>query len=323
MAGLAGAAGEASSASPLVAIRADHMVLDVALRGDRLLVATQSGRVEVYDALTGVAQPTLFSDAGSPERKFAPTVRSVAIAPDGEEVAVVTSEGLLHRYEFVPSSDSLETRLLGKRSIPGLMEARYLDAHRILLADMRGELALVDVDSGVEVYRRQLDYDPIYAIDLSPDGSRLAVAFRSSRVQIVEPVSGETQHVLKGHLDSVFGLAWLDDDQLATASKDKQLFAWDLRQADPRPRSLYRGDHYITALGADRAGSRLAIPLDGFEVGLVAFADGSIGSRLKGHTAPVHRLLFVDDGRKLVSAGYDARVFVWKLDSESESSTRR
>ncbi len=317
------AAGEVLPSNPLVAIRADHMVLDLVLNRGQLLVATQSGRVEVYDAATGSALPSLFSEPAVEGREFAPTVRSVAVSPDGTELAVATSEGLLYRYALTATAESLNTRLLDKHPVPGLMEALYLDARRILLADMRGELALLDVERGIEVHRRQLDYDPIYAIDLSPDRSLLAVAFRSSRVQIVDPATGETRKVLKGHLDSVFGLAWLDDHELITAGKDKQLLAWDLRNSDPRPRSLYRGDHFITALGVDRSGNRLAIPLDGFDVGLIALSDGAIGPVLKGHTAPVQKLLFVDDGRKLVSAGHDARVFVWKLDSAQESSTRR
>jgi hypothetical protein len=66
---------------------------------------------------------------------------------------------------------------------------------------MRGELSLFDIERGIErgieIHRRQLDYDPIYAIELSPDRGLLAIAFRSSRVQIVEPETGKIRHVLK------------------------------------------------------------------------------------------------------------------------------
>ena len=45
--------GAAPSPVPQVAMRADHMVLDAALRGTSVLVAIQSGRVESFDWLAG------------------------------------------------------------------------------------------------------------------------------------------------------------------------------------------------------------------------------------------------------------------------------
>lgn len=317
-------AGGDSRSLPLVSIRADHMVLDIALRGDQLLVATQSGRVDVYDGLTGDVLPSLYSEPELDDRPFTPTVRSLAISPDGTELSVVTSDGLLHRQALGTEGVLTRAQPLGVTAVPGLMLVRYLDGPRLLLADMRGELALLDTLSGDEVYRRQLDYDPIFAMDLSPDRSQLALAFRSSRVQIVSPATGETTRVLKGHLDSVFALEWRGDHKLVTAGKDKQMFEWDLRETDPKPRSLYRGDHYITALGIDQAGDRLAFPVDEHAVAFIELASGRIEERrLEGHTAPVQKLVFIDAGQKLISAGYDARVFVWNLDSEREPNVRR
>lgn len=35
---------------------------------------------------------------------------------------------------------------------------------------------------------------------------------------------------------------------------------------------------------------------------------------LDGHTAPLHALRFVDDGRVTISSGRDARTFVWRVE---------
>jgi WD40 repeat protein len=311
-------ASEARTSRPVLSVRADHMVLDLVIYRDQLLVGTQSGRVDIYDRATGQLRPPLFVESASSDSGFAPTIRSLDVSPNGTELAVATADGLLRRFELAEKSQAGEAVLVDERAIPGLMLARYLDDRLILLADMRGELALFDIDRATEIHRHQLDYDPIYAIELSPDHGLLAVAFRSSRVQIVEPETGEVRHVLKGHLDSVFGVAWLSDHELATAGKDKRVLVWDLREPDPRPRVLYRGDHFITALGIDRIAGRVALSLDGFDVGLVQLSDQKIERRLSGHTAPIQKLLFIDEGRGLVSAGHDARVFVWNLEHQSE-----
>jgi WD40 repeat protein len=318
----AAGANEARTSRPMIAVRADHMVLDLVMYRDQILVGTQSGHVDVYNRATGDLRPPIFVYSAPTDSGFAPTVRSLAVSPNGTELAVATSDGLLRRFELGEKSESGEAVLLDERAVPGLMLARYLDDRRILLADMRGELSLLDIAGGIEIHRRQLDYDPIYAIELSPDKRLLAVAFRSSRVQIVEPESGEVRHVLKGHLDSVFGVAWLSDHELATAGKDKRVLVWDLRKIDPQPRVLYRGDHFITALGVDRIAGRVALSLDGFDIGLVQLSDQQIEQRLSGHTAPIQKLLFIDEGRSLVSAGHDARVFVWNLEHESEQKVQ-
>jgi hypothetical protein len=316
-------AGGTRGTAPLVSIRADHMVLDLMTLGDRLIVGTQSGRVDVYDRHTGAPLPPLFVEPEVAGRPFAPTVRSLAISPGGGEFSVVTSDDLLHRFALRSDDGVVSATPVTERKVPGLMVAHYLDDDRILLADMRGELALLDTRREVEVHRRQLEYDPIYALALSPDGSLLAIAFRSSRVQIVDPESGETRYVLKGHLDSVFDLEWIDDRRLVTAGKDKRLLAWELGEGDPQPSALYQGDHYVTAVGVDRARGRMAVSLDEFDIGLLQISDGSIERRFEGHTAPVQKLVFVDEGRALISAGSDARVFVWNLEPEQGQNVKR
>jgi len=45
---------EPASPAPQIALRADHMVLDAALRGRKALLAVRSGRVEVFDFLAFV-----------------------------------------------------------------------------------------------------------------------------------------------------------------------------------------------------------------------------------------------------------------------------
>jgi WD40 repeat protein len=231
----------------------------------------------------------------------------------------VSSDGVLRVFEFGPE-DGASLSLV--RESPGLRIASFLDEKELLLGDLRGELALLDLDAGTELYRRQLEYDPIYNVAPGPNGARAALAFRSSAIQIVDVRSGETTVVLRGHRDSVYALAWLGVDALVSGGKDKRLFAWDLPRPDAEPRELYRGDHYITALGTDADSSRLALSLDDHRVGILRLADGQITHRLEGHTAPLQVLAFVDAGRRLISVGNDARVLVWRLDEdETEDHT--
>lgn len=314
----AGAA-QAVVAGPMLSLRADHMVLDAAAHGSKLLVATQSGQLGAFDWREGrVEEPLLVLEP--PEgQELPPTLSSVAVSPSGQLCATISSDGRLRvgRLGGPGGPGVLEPLFSKQRS--GLLIARFLDEERLLLGDMRGELALLDLVSEREVYRRQLDYDPIYALAVGPERRRVAVALRSSRIQIVDAESGATLHVLEGHRDSVFDVLWLGVDRLASGSKDKSLLLWDISRNDPKPRLLYAGDHYITALALEPRSETLAFTLDHNRVGILRLADQHITQRLEGHTAPVQVLLFVDAGRRLISAGNDARVLVWNLEAGSQT----
>ncbi|MBW2422499.1 MAG: PQQ-binding-like beta-propeller repeat protein, partial [Deltaproteobacteria bacterium] len=312
----AGVAAEGGTVERIQAFRAEHMVLDVVSRGSLILAGTQSGEVDVFDWRQGRKLEVLMATEVSEGQKFAPTVQSVAVSPSERLCAVITSDGKLRvlRLEEVAESGGLKGEPVFTLERPGLMVARFVGEGQVLVGDMRGELALVDLAERRELYRRQLEYDPIYEMVISPDAERAALGFRSSRVRIVDPQSGEVLQVLKGHRDAVYGVAWLGDDRLATAGKDKHLYVWDLRQADPAPKTLYAGDDYITALGSDPAGGRLALTVDDNDVALYDLADGRISHRMEGHSAPVQSLVFFEGGSRLVSAGNDARIHVWALD---------
>lgn len=294
--------------SPLVALRADHMVLDVAVLGERVLVATQSGRIEAHDWREGRRLPDLLALDPEPGRDLPPTVSCVTVSPTARRVAAASSDEKLWLFELDAQGAVLGRRILSSGPV---VACRFLDEGRLVLGDLRGELTLLDWSDGEELFRRQLDYDPVYAIAVSPGGSRVAVGLRSSRVHVLDAESGRAVRLLEGHKDSVFAVGWAGDDLLVSGSKDKRVLAWDLAADPPRPRILYQGDHYITALAID--GDRLALTLGAHQIGLLGIRDGRIRRGMAAHTAPVQRFAFLDGGRRLLSAGNDARVLVWDV----------
>jgi len=295
---------------PLLSLRADHMVLDAAIRADRILVATQSGRIQVFDWRRGLELPTLLSLAPETGRELAPTVPCVALSPSARWLAAASSGDQLWLLELDARGDGVGRRVLASARA---LTCRFLDESRLLLGTLRGELVLLDVEQGRESFRRQLDYDPVYAVSVSPDRARVAVALRSSRIHIVEPETGRSLRILEGHRDSVFALDWVSDDVLVSASKDKRVLRWDLTVDPARTRTLHHGDRPVTALAVEPARGRLAVTLDDHRIGLLNLADGRVIRRLVGHSAPVQRLAFVDGGKRLISTGHDARVLVWDV----------
>ena len=81
---------ETSAAERVFSFRADHMVLDAAVRGSEILVGTQSGRVQAFDWRDGTAAGSLLATQGAPGDAYPPTVTSVAVSPAGASLAVVS-----------------------------------------------------------------------------------------------------------------------------------------------------------------------------------------------------------------------------------------
>lgn len=76
----------------------------------------------------------------------------------------------------------------------------------------------------------------IHDLKFSPDGKHLAVGggepAESGAVEILAWPSGESQTLLEGHTDSVLGVAWRSDEQLASASLDHEVVLWSLPDQD-------------------------------------------------------------------------------------------
>ena len=195
------------------------MVLDAALRGRDALLAVQSGRVQVFDWMAGTSLTSLLTLPPEPGHSFPPTVSSVAVSPGRGLVAVAASDGKLRLLE--PAGKGRPT-LRRSIEVSAVQVCRFLDDERLLLGEMTGEVALLDLEQGQELYRRQLDYDPVYDLAVSPDGDRVAVAFRSSRIQIVRAESAEMVRALEGHRDSVYDVAWLGENAIVFTSESKE-----------------------------------------------------------------------------------------------------
>ncbi len=300
--------------SPHLELRADHMVLDAARFGAEIIVGTQSGIVTRFDWREGRVLDDVLRLTPREGQDLPPAARSVAISPAGRILAVTSSDERLHLFERAASAAPFSP--LAQRPLMAGMRCLFLDEERLLVGTMRGEIILHRVEDGLEVYRHQLEYDPVYAMALHPGGRFVAVSFRSSRIQIIDVESGKTVRKLDGHRDSVFALAWFGDGRLVSASKDRHVYLWDTDDphGSPKPHTLYTSEYYISAIAVDEATGRLAFILnDESLLGVVQLPGGELRYELEGHTAPVQAMFFVAGGRVLLSTGGDSRILVWKL----------
>jgi len=156
--------------------------------------------------------------------------------------------------------------------------------------------------------------DNISVVALSPDGEQVARGYYAhwgkQRPPSVHNLKSNVTTVLKGHRDSVYGLAWFADSRrLATASFDHTVRVWDTQD----------GGSVLTLRNHPEAAHAVAWSSDG----RLASASSDLSVRiwspgkrepdriLAGHKADIYQVAWNAEGQRLASASADGTVKVW------------
>src|SRR5262245_32208763 len=156
----------------------------------------------------------------------------------------------------------------------------------------------------------------VYAVEFSPDGSRLASAGEDGVLSIWDTSTGSRlRRIADDHQKEIWALAFLPDGKrVATASLDGSAAVWDVESGQMLGRRLTGHADEILALAVSDDG-RLAA---------TACLDGSVWLWDLEQQQPIHKLTkahqggaravaFSHDGASLVSGGFDGMIKVWRV----------
>ena len=206
-----------------------------------------------------------------------PPVTALCFAPDGKFLAAASQAGL------------------SIRNWPDLKVVAKPDSFQTSLANIR-DLAF------------------------SPGGKHLAVAggtpAEAGIVEVFSWPAGKRLSEFQGHSDSVSGVAWIDDDSLATASLDHEVSIWDLGAKKPH-RKLNGHSRGVTTVAVVRQQEKVTLVTAGLDQNLRVWetATGRQIRALKNHTREVHQLAVrpATEGLPMVaSISRDHTVRLWQ-----------
>ena len=185
---------------------------------------------------------------------------------------------------------------------------------------VRGEVLLVDADSGEALQRFEGHSDSVYCAVLSPDGTLLASGSYDRKVILWNAKTGEVVRELTGHNGAIYDLDFDSTGKvLATASADQTVKLWNVASGErldtlgqPEGEMLcvrFSPDgKKVFAAGADRqirCWQVVARDKPGINPMLIA---------RYAHESEILQLRVLD-GKYLVSASSDKTVKLWSLDS--------
>ena len=206
---------------------------------------------------------------------------------------------------------------------PGQLYA--VDANKLVMARRGGELALHDVDSGNELWKRSFwpDGPTIRSAAISRDGARIAVGGGNGWIQIVNGETGEDlSDPLDEHTLEVTGLRFGNNqDRLYSGSTDGRLLVWDLNGPSPKSIDSTIGPIQQIAVSADEE-----LIAASTQRGLVALwskgGERLLGTFKSGFTTPITALRFDHAGTRLAAAamagsGEPAKIGLWVVGFEN------
>ena len=160
--------------------------------------------------------------------------------------------------------------------------------------------------------------DEIFALALSPDGTKLASGGCDRLVRVFDIASGKIEHSIENHADWVLGVAFTPDGKgLATSSRDKTAKVWDLAAKESLLTFPDHGDYVFGVLITKDGKTGISVGADkNVRTWQATDAGKAIGKQLKalpGHTDAIFRVAYRHDDKNplLATGGADKTIRTW------------
>jgi WD40 repeat protein len=227
---------------------------------------------------------------------------------------------------------SLETRQVVRRltELRGAVNALTFSKDGNTLAVASGEPALFgqatlwNAADGRLLRTIEGHNDALYAIAISPDGSRLATGSYDQKIKLWNPADGELVHTLSAHNAAIYCLAFRPDGKiLASASGDRTVKLWQVASGK-RVETLSQPLRDILGLAWNPNGKRLAAASADNRIRVWEISDTAAETTNPlliskfAHEGSLLNVAWSPDGKTLVSSADDQTIKLWDADQVSE-----
>jgi WD40 repeat protein len=239
---------------------------------------------------------------------------SLAFAPGGQRLAAAWGRALW-LWETAQARD--QGRLCEQRAaVCALVFSE--DGGRLAVADVAGEVAILDVASGRPRACCKEQDEAVYSLAFAPDGVLLASGGWKGTIRLWDAFTGERCGILRGHAHGVAVVAFSPDGRvLASGDLRGAVTLWDVATRTERGTVRTAADegflNEVTALAFAPDGRTLAVAA-GRDVQLWDVATGRLLATLRGHEGQVKCLAYSPDGgTRLASGSWDRTVRLWDV----------
>jgi len=298
--------------SPVGTIEVNGTAKDMVLHGDRLVIATDMGHIEVYDAasrkkLKEIAVPDVKDFMGDimPARVMSTDV-------SGETYLLLSDSGK-GGYSDLYIYDGNLTKIYSAKDKKAIIKARFIDRGHLLLGYLSNEAALLDLKSRKERYRVQLSESKFSDFALNTERSQAVFSCESGVLSLIDVQSGKVLKRLQGeNLDNVYKVDF-QHGVVSGAGQDQRASVYN---AATGRGSHIKGHFLIYATALSPSAEKVAFAMDEKNnITIYRTATKSKIALLKGQKSTLNMIIFQDENR-LFSASDDNTVMVWDLNQK-------
>jgi WD40 repeat protein len=302
--------GMATDITPTEEIVAKGTAKDIMIKDDMLIIATDSGMVQIYDTV----KKKFIQEIGLPKIKdfmgdeIPARIHSVDFI-DGRFL-LLSDSGKGGYANLWLHENNTTTQLLFPKDKKAIVKARFIDKGDILLGYLGNEAALYDIGAKKELYHVSLSPSKFSDFALNEDKSKAVFACESGVLNVIDTKTGKMIKVLEGiNLDNVYKVDF-KKDIVSGAGQDRRGSLYDVKSGKG---DFLQGKFLIYATGLSPSAKKVAFAMD--EQNNIWVYNRSTKSRialLKGQKSTLNAIVFKDEDT-IFSASDDNTVMKWKL----------
>jgi len=295
---------------PIGEITLNGIAKDMVLVKNRLVIATDMGHIEIYNAQTLQKEGEI---AVADVKDFmGDTIPARILSCDtfGEQYVLVSDSGKGgYANVYLSNSKGLEL-LIGAKDKEAIIKARFINERYLLLGFLSNEVALYDLKTHQERYRKQLSESKFSDFALNETKTQAVFACESGVLNVIDVFSGEVLAQLKGaNVDNVYRVAFAKG-LISAAGQDQRGALYDVRS---KRGSYIKGSFLIYSTALSPSAKLVAFTMDEQNnISLYRTQSKEKIALLKGQKSTLNVILFQNEHR-LFSASDDSYVMVWDI----------
>ena len=187
------------------------------------------------------------------------------------------------------------------------------DSTKILYATQKNEMALMDLESGDFLTKKQVHNNAVISSVFSPNGELIASGSWDATIGIWDGVTGDQKYKLHGHKGQVWQVAFHPiQNLLASASTDQTVRLWDLTSRQTI-RILKGHENIVSGCAFSKNGELLATSSWDKTTRIWNVASGDTKLVLRGHEGAVWGAAFSPDDKYIVTSSQDKTMRLWDV----------
>ena len=294
---------------PTFVFHSKGFVNDFVIDKDKIYVANDEGSVEIFDLATQKLVNEIFIEPIFTSQQTWKNATILGVDRLDNKTLIISNDKGPYTNAWIHDGKTLHHTITPEKKL-SIKKARFHDNDTILLGTLGYEISLFNSNDNYQEYVTQPEQSSFSDLVLSKDKKTMVTASESGQVMLSDVKSGKVLKEFKAlNLDKIFQLAY-KNDVIITAGQDRRVVVY---HKDDNPYYI-KSNFLVYSVGLSPSG-KVGIYSSNTDNDLQLFNtyDGEKTDTLKGHYARPSVIKFYDEN-SLFSAGYENKIFYWRLD---------